>query len=187
MESSEIVRIKRGPQFRGGKAAGYFVLQILMVLLMVIFIIAGYYIAAEVAFILAVLNLSFLLDFQGIELDRQNQRIRNYKMFLWFKFGTWIEFKGFSHLQMERDSFSTSLIDPFSFMLYTGSVKTVTTHRHFLITAVNEEENTGLVLGEIADYEKAKKFLKETAEQFDLPYKDGYLEKLKKAKAKNYR
>ncbi|PLX11354.1 MAG: hypothetical protein C0594_03760 [Marinilabiliales bacterium] len=183
--SGKIIQISRGPQFRNGKGAGLFVLTLFILITSIALSIGNLVNYAIPGFVLAILLLSFIIDFQGIELDKKNNKIRNYRMFLWFRYGSWVSFDSYKSIQLEKDSYTTSIIDPFGFATRIGPASKTFTHRHYVITAINPESNEGLVIAEIRIYEQAVSFIEKTAKEFGLPYRNVYLEKLKAAKKRN--
>lgn len=99
-----ISRLSHGAQFSNiGSVVGFFV-TIVLLIIAVLAIINESYVIAVLILPLCVVLVAYLMDFQGIEIDSKQSKIRNYRSFLGIRLGTWRNLAEFKELVISQDS-----------------------------------------------------------------------------------
>lgn len=99
-----ILRLSHGPQFANpGGTLGFFVSMILLLISVVSFI-QGSFITGLVLLTVCMLVVGYFLDFQGIEIDTRNGKIRNYGSFWGLRSGEWYITEQFDQLRICQNS-----------------------------------------------------------------------------------
>ena len=161
------VIISQGSKF--DKKFGYLYFFIL-VLLLPISIAVTIYTIYELKFaplvlvaLLWVILINLLINIQGIEIDLEKNIFRNYKKFIFYKYGSWRDFEGFKTLSITSDHLSLSK------SFYSGGYET---HFYYYVSFVNDSSKLNIRIAEFDNYYKAYSFAKKTSAEFNLEIKD---------------
>ncbi|MFK7787410.1 MAG: hypothetical protein AB8B56_19960 [Crocinitomicaceae bacterium] len=102
--SSTLFRLSHGAQFSNpGGPYGFIVLLFLIVIAIVMFF-QGSYVIGLVLLPICAFVVGFVMDTQGIEVDTQNGKVRNYRSFLGIRSGDWQDLNLFNQLHICQDS-----------------------------------------------------------------------------------
>jgi hypothetical protein len=161
---SKLVNIPRGPQFR--TKGNYIVAMIALAVFIIAIasIIHGEFITGFISLIISFALFYYILDFHGFQLDHETHRIRDYKNFLWIKFGKWENLKDFKSIYLVKAHLvvSTSLY---------SEEKSETFH-YYHLKLVDETRKKVIFLAEYDNYYKALKIAENVANATGLELKD---------------
>lgn len=175
--SPKVISISRGPQFRGGKSAYLFIILLFLILAFVLTLIFGPIIPVLIMAPIIVLLVFFTLDIQGVDIDKNKNLIRTYKMNVWGKTGTWNELQDFTRLTLERRSYSIK-VSTFYTNLSTIQPNSIGTesHGHFLTLLVHKNGEESIILAENLQYKDAKNESKKISLKIGYELDDVYIQ-----------
>ncbi|MPM10311.1 hypothetical protein SDC9_56640 [bioreactor metagenome] len=165
--NDRIINISRGPQFRGGKSAGAFFLMFFILIIVVVLFINSVFIIAFCLLAVCSLLAEYILDIRGVEVDKVNSRVREYRSLLLTRFGEWKSYKGYNSLQIADDYYLIRQKE--DEVMGRGRVYYEKHHR-FIIVLINEEAEKNMLLAEGSDYEGILKKVAELSGTLRLPY-----------------
>ncbi|MDG1332431.1 MAG: hypothetical protein P8P74_08880 [Crocinitomicaceae bacterium] len=173
--SQNVISISRGPQFRGGKSAYLFIVLLFLILAFVLTLIFGGIIPALIMAPIIVLLVFLVLDIQGVDINKEKNLIRTYKVHPWGKVGTWNELQDFNRLTLERRTYSMK-VSTFYTNLSTIQPNShgIENHGHFLTLLVNKNGRESIILAENLQYKEAKKESVEISKKIGYPLEDTY-------------
>lgn len=162
--SEQKITISKGPQFKtlGGEFLA--LLFLLFVFISLFALTGGFFIVSLLFFIAGIALFSLVLDIQGIQVDRNLHKIRNYKVFLWFKFGTWDNINNYKSIYLTHKNITVKT----SFYSNNNSE----THHYYHINLVDEPNKKKILLAEYKNYYKAHKIAQNIANATGLSFKD---------------
>jgi hypothetical protein len=99
-----VIRVSHGAQFSNSGSIFGFFLTLFLILIAIVFIIQGSYTISLIICLICPIIIGYILDFQGMEIDTVNVRIRNYRSFLGFRSGQWLNLNDFNKLMIYHDS-----------------------------------------------------------------------------------
>lgn len=108
--ASGIIRVSHGAQFSNGGAIGGWFFMLFLLLIAVILIIQGLFLFSIPIFLFCPFIVAYIMAFQGIEIDINNGKLRNYSSFLGYRSGVWYYLKNFNHIKIYQESFTESRI-----------------------------------------------------------------------------
>lgn len=112
--------------------------------------------------ILLIFLFSLMIDIQGVEVDKKNQKIRNYRKIFWIKNGKWLDFKKYKTVQLSKERMAV----PISIMRDSGAE----IFYYFFIKFIDDESKSEIVIRDFNNYKKAKTFAVELANEFNLSF-----------------
>lgn len=162
-----IINISRGPQFRGGNSAGAFFLLFFLLIITVFLFVDSDYIAAFCLLAVCSLLAEYILDIRGVEIDKVNSRIREYRVIFFTRSGKWEMYSGYNSLQIAADYYLIKQVEDSDM----GSGRRYyEKHQRFIIVLINEDAARNLLLAEGPDYEEILKKASELSGSLRLPY-----------------
>lgn len=181
--SKNIVTFSRGPQFWNGRA------RLPVFILMILLIIGLYKTSVKhyepllIVIPLFILVLFFTMDIRGAQVNQKDFLVRKYWMFCWIKFGKWKDMTPYLSVYLDHSTYS---IKTFTFFTqvstykrnYFGSV----TNGHFVVSLLNHDDNSPLVIGEREKYKDAKEFAMQCSVNLGLELHDNFKIRLQKSK-----
>jgi hypothetical protein len=149
-ERKGMIRLPNGPQFIQG--AG-FVLGFVFVLILAFIIVCllnGELLWALLLSAADIALLSYILNIQGVEIDFSNQRVIEYRMFLWQKMGEWEYLPYFTEIRLELSQISINNLRT--------SPHPQDHYNYYDVFLVNPDNNRKILLREFERYENALDF-----------------------------
>ena len=124
-------------------------------------------------FLFIVFTLPIFLDYQGVQIDLENQLVRRYKSYHMWKFGEWISLSGFDEIQLKWERYTYKTGSGFIGILGPTKGKT---NDAYLVKLVDFLNDHTITIGDFASHKGAKAFLKKYAKVLDLRPNDTYAE-----------
>ena len=87
--SSGIIRVSHGAQFSIGGAIGGWFFMMFLLLIAIVLIIQDLFLFSIPIILFCPFIVAYIMDFQGIEFDPKNGKIRNYDSFMGYRSGVW--------------------------------------------------------------------------------------------------
>lgn len=175
--SQNVISISRGPQFRGGKSAYLFIVLMFLILAFVLTLIFGPITPALIMAPIIVLLVFFILDIQDVDINKDKNLIRTYKVYLWGKVGTWNELQDFNKLTLERRTYSFKVSQFYTNLTTIRPTKHgVENHGHFLTLLVHKNGEESIILAENLQYKDAKKESAKISLKIGYELKDVYIQ-----------
>jgi hypothetical protein len=153
--NEHIMRHSRGPQFRAFGEVFFAFGIVFLIILMLVELIAGNLIFSVLLLCMCIASVSYILNIHGFEIDAAENKIRDYRKFLWFRIGDWKNMSDFKHVYLTRGK----VVVPAS----EYSRQQSDTYYYFFVKLVDEKNKKELVLSEFRDYKKALKLMKNIA------------------------
>jgi hypothetical protein len=163
-KDKKLIHISKGPQFKT-KTGPYMAIVFLAFLMFVLFsLLNSYFLLASFFILCCIIFFSLILDIRGIQLNTELHRIREYRAFLWFKTGKWLNTYDFKtiHLIHEKVVTRTSKYSEHPF----------NTYHYYQIKLVDEIHAKKIFLAEYKNYYKAQHISKYVAKTAGLAFKD---------------
>ncbi len=181
---NHVINITLGPQFNQGKSAGILIFTLFLLLLDIFFYTYPIYIAAFLLSVFIILLVYNILDIQGVEIDKENSKVRNYKVRFWGKSGEWKDLNSFHSIYLDYSTYHVKTRSVFTELTTVkANYHSTELHGHFLIFLIHKNENKSLVLGEKSNYNETKKLAEKYSELTEIPLRDIIKEKVQKSKA----
>lgn len=169
MKTIEHIRIPSGPQFRNPLAILLFFILLILIFSGITTLLTGAILFFLLQSLVLILVLSLILDFRGIEINRERMMIRSYRQLLWFRYGKWIPLQQYVSLRLQVD-----------FAIQGASPKACgksPTSAYYDVVLVHFNKKNNLVLKEFTSYNKALVFMEMYARWLNLPSSDYVAEK----------
>ena len=105
IDSSKLIVIPQGPQFRakGGTFVAFVFINFMLFFL--VFLFKGEFLASLIALFLAAILFFYFIDIRGIEFNPKDRLVRQYKSYLWFKFGNWDEISNYTQIHLVHSNY----------------------------------------------------------------------------------
>jgi len=164
---SETTIISRGPQFRGGNAATAFFILFFIIIVVVILLADGDYLPSFFLIVVSSFLLEFVLDFRGVEIDRNNRRIREYRKLFFLRYGEWKPYEGYTSLYITDDYYLVKYSD-----LTARNIRRSyhVKYHQFIVVLINEDADRNVIVAEGTDYPEVLKRTTELSDEIRLPY-----------------
>ena len=166
-----IITINKGPQF---KSKGTYILALISITFVILsvasFIKEDFYLSL-LFFVIGFISFFYVLDIHGIQLDRNLNCIRDYKLILGIKIGKWQNFNNFKSIYLTKDQLTISTKEY-------GENSKVSFHYYF-IKLVDEVNGKEITLSEFTNYYKAFTIAKNVAETNGLQFKNKIINRKK--------
>ena len=182
----EIILISRGPQFRNGKAALLFFLNMFLIILLVMSLIDLMLITTFILLpIIAALSI-YILDIQGVIIDKENNQIKDYTLQIWGRVGKWGKYSGYHQLNLK---FETYVIRNYTF--YTrltapgGKGISYDNDGRYIIVLEHSDSRKNIILHESDNYNTELLKTRKLAIKLGLSYHDSIKRKTFKPRRKN--
>jgi hypothetical protein len=170
-----IETISRGAQFKGvisllGLIIFPFALLIGIVQLVYLSIVPG-------LFMLLIGTGAFFLflDVRGVQIDLQNKRVRNYKQYMFWKYGEWLPLDRYTEIHLVKDTVYLRHLQPGR----AGAVGTSSNTSRistYDVLLVSDQPDNFILLSEFGKHPDAVAFLQKYAALLFLPSRDIYRE-----------
>lgn len=186
MAQDSKIKISTGPQFREGNAVVPFFIVAILILIAVISIIQGDLQLFCIMLPLIVCLINFILDFQGLEIDKEKCLVRIYKLDFFWKYGQWQDFKTFYAIGLNYENYTIKEWTPYTNLTTVGRNDQFTNVRYgsFFITLENKNTRNNIVLAERQEYHEAITVAMNLSEKTGLPFHDIYKERVEESKIK---
>jgi len=161
---SDVILIPQGPQFqaKGGILAAFICISSL--LYFIVLLINGIFFISFLLLFLAIILFIYFIDVRGIQFNSKKHIVRQYKSYLWFKFGTWDKISNYNLIHLVHSN-SKGINNS----LFTYS--TPPTYHFYKIYLESEEENKSIFLAEYKNYHNAERICKNVARATGLKLK----------------
>lgn len=180
-----VIKITLGPQFNQGRSASLLVLLLFLFALDIILYVYPIYFAAFLLSIYIILIVYKILDIQGVEIDKENSLVRNYKLQFWGKSGKWIDLINYHSIYLDYTTYHIKSSSSFNEFITTNvNYRSNKLHGHFLIFLIHKNENKSILLGEKSNYDEAKMLALKYSEIIGIPFRNIIREKIQKSKLK---
>lgn len=166
-----ILTFSKGPQFHGGRTALIFLILLAFLFISIAGCVQGEYLPALILFPFILVLSFFIFDIRGTQIDIERELIREYKLFLWVKFGKWQNYKPFNLILLKYISHQIETAD-FSSGRFGKTATEV--HGIFTVFLTNPEDTKRLVMAEFAQYRHALHFADRLSETLNLPFLDNF-------------
>ena len=164
MNTMKNMTYSRGAQFKGGKSTFLFFISFAILVTLISLLYNGEHLSALAIFPFLAVALFLTADIQGIEIDLEQNKVREYRLTLLGKKGSWMNFKPFTKISLNQADYNISTAD-----LTTGGRESYEDqHHHFVVEIINPTQNIKLLLAENGDLKKAHKILTEASERLQL-------------------
>ncbi len=161
---SHFIRIPQGPQFKARGSALLATFFLMSIITSFALIKENEYILSLLSGILGILALNLALDLRGIELDKRTHSIRDYKSFLWFRFGKWSDLREFKTLSLTQKNVTVGNSEDAEY--------SSDTYHYYHLKLVSEVDKREIFLAEYRNYYKALEIAKGIAGKTGLELKD---------------
>lgn len=156
-EHQDILTISRGPQFSGTASRVVFLISLTSLIGGIYLLAMTAYATGVTALIVAALSAPFFLDYRGVQIDRQNNRVRTYTSYLGLKRGEWTPLDRFDKLVLQWERFSYhSGGTPATFVFSPFTTRTSDAYSVYL---VDVDDRTRMELGDFDTHKGARKFM----------------------------
>lgn len=166
-----------GPQFRGGKTAYLFFVMLALIILAAYAALEGDWWMGVIGWFLALLLVFFTFDFQGVDFDRGDNRVRRYRIRPWGKEGQWEPLSDFTTVQLGRENYMVKAAQIYSHLIGNGPRTGHERHSQFIV-CVTSKHGKHIVLKETEDIRAALKVARMVAQKLNIPLKDHVKEAL---------
>mgnify|MGYP006954414573 CR=1 FL=1 len=158
MHNPHILIHSRGPQFKskGGVLFVFLLLASLLFAIAVLFL--GDYIIPIPFIIISIILFSYVLDIHGCEIDINEFKIREYKLFLWRRIGNWDSIKNYKYVYLTKGSLRLATSDYPEY-----SDHPFDTYNYFFVKLIDEFHNKEIVIAEFREFSKAQKLMQKIA------------------------
>ncbi|MCT4623591.1 MAG: hypothetical protein N4A46_08210 [Schleiferiaceae bacterium] len=178
----EKINFNRGAQFGEKKSAYIFFVFILIIVFIVAFISNQEYVYASLCVLPLFLAFILMADIRGVDVNLEQNKIREYKLLPWGKNGKWKDFELFKKVVLIPSTYDVRTADLNS----GGHDVYVDKHKHFVIALTNPLESESIIIGEKSDYKQAQLMAKKASMQLHLELQDKFLERMQNAKRQRY-
>jgi hypothetical protein len=163
-KEKRIIRINQGPRFQTKGGTILAMIFLLFFIMSIASLVHGEFLASLVSLILSIITIYPVLDIHGIEVDTGIRKIRDYKLFLWFRIGKWSQISEFKtiYLTQKKVIVGTSKY----------SEHAADTYHYYHIKLVDEIHKKEIFLAEYKNYYKAQKISVNIANATGLEFKD---------------
>lgn len=174
-----IITISRGPQFSGTASRVVFLISLTSFIGGIYLLAHAAYPAGVAALVLAGISAPLFLDYRGVQIDQQNNRVRQYTSYLGLKHGEWNPLDKFDKIILKWERFSyRSGGTPATFAF---SPFTTRTSDAYTVYLVDVDDHTRLELGDFDTHKGARKFMAKYSHLLALPAEDKYQQRLESA------
>lgn len=172
----KIISYSKGPQFRGGRAVAPFLLVMLLIVFSAVSVVNDALILLLITLPLIAFLINFILDIQGIEIDKSKGLVREYRLEFFIKYGEWQDLKKFNQITLDNQHYIIQQVTIYSHMARTNGGKSITNEHHsrFIISLVNVDPQKSIILLEKNDYWEAVELSLQISKNLNLPYDDIY-------------
>lgn len=180
----KIISYSKGPQFRGGNAVIPFMLVMLLIVFSGLSIVNQFWIFLLFSLPMLVFLVNFILDIQGVEIDKAKGLVREYKIQFFIKKGEWQDLKKFNKITLDKEYYVIQQVTIYSSMARTNGGKAVTNENHnrLLISLVNQNPQLNIILLEKNNYWEAVDLCLKLSKNLNLPFDDLYDTRMMNAK-----
>ena len=161
--SSHILQHSRGPQFKakGGVIVAFFSLG--SFLIAIYGLLANQFVISVILLLLSVISFVYTIDIHGFELDALKFRIRDYKRFLWFKFGSWSYIRNYEFVYLTKGRLTIATSD--------YADHSYDTYYYYFVKLVDEVNHKEIVIAEFNELLKAESLSKKVADSLGIQVK----------------
>ena len=161
-----LLRVKHGAQFsRFGGVAGWFVALALLIIA-IVWNVQGALFVAFPLYAVCFLIIAFIADYQGIELNKIDGKIRSYRSFLGYHYGEWQLLEKFTHIKIREDNMYEERV----LGSEAGSSRRFDNHKYYGAYLVDKDRNNFIKLYENESVTKTRLFAGKFAEISGLHY-----------------
>ena len=177
---NKTINYSRGGQLTGAKSLIFFFVGIFFFVLIIFFLINGKYLPALLTLPLMAITFFIAADFKGVEINLEQNKIREYQITLLGRAGDWMNYQHFSRINLNQATFEIN--DTWNYNEIHREQ-----HSYFIVEIVNLTDNIKLILGEHRDYNTALELMKTASKQLKLETQNKFQERLYAAKQRRRR
>lgn len=164
--SDGILRVKHGAQFsRFGGVAGWFLALALLIIAIVSNVHGALFVAIPL-YVFCFLIIALIADYQGIELNMNERKIRSYRSFLGYRSGEWHSQEKFTHIKILEDN----IFEERALRSEVGYFRRFDNHKYYGAYLVDKDRNNFIKLYENESVTKTRLFAGKFAEISGLNY-----------------
>lgn len=162
-----MLRLPHGAQFsnRGG-IVGFF-LAIFLLVISISLMVQSSFLLGFVFLLFCLPIIAFVADLRGIEIDLKKEKIRSYRSFWGYRYGTWLDLKGFTTLVIQQDSTLEKRAIPKGHT-YADS-RAFDTHFHYTLSLADENKRIILKVWEEENIHRIKQLAHSFSQDSQLP------------------
>jgi len=164
--------IKKGPQF-GRKMSIIFLLISIALFFPGVNLLNSDSLLSAACFAGIVLLMPIFLDYQGVEIDMKNQRIRSYRSYLGLKWGTWVSMVGLDEIELKWERIQYRSGGSVTTMIVGGKA-TSRQSDVFVIYLVDFLHGIRFEMADFGTYKGARSFMNKYAKTLGLSRNDTY-------------
>ena len=162
-KENQLINISRGPQFKTKGVAILAVLSLTSLILSISSLFNADFLLAFILLIISITIFSIVLDIHGIEVDKNEHKIREYKIILGFRIGKWECINDFNSIYLAQENVNVRTSD--------HSEQVSETYHYYFIKLVDELNKKEILLAEYKNYYKALKIAKNVAISTGLKFR----------------
>jgi hypothetical protein len=159
-----VIRISQGPQLNSENGPVWFVISLACLISAIFCTFTLNFIAVPFLIIPTIVFINIALDIHGIEINRDNQTIREYRSILWWKIGKFRKISDYTSIQLLQENVvirTTEYSDHRS-----------DTYHYYRIYMVDEANNKEIFLAENKNFYKAERLAQQIASYTGMTYKN---------------
>jgi len=169
----------KGPQFLGGNSAYLFIVIVFLIVFAIMEFRSQDYYTSLGLFALVSFLLVFLLDYKGIEIDKRDNRVREYSIRPWGKMGKWKNLGEYRSIRLKYERYKLDRVD-LDEDFDDGSAEEL--YGAFIVYFAGDEHADEIVLGEFPKYSEAKSFAYDVEHGLDQEFVDEFAIRLAHAR-----
>lgn len=160
-------KYSKGPQLSAKFGVLLFVFNLALAFATIFILIEQLYTLSIGLLALIALIFSYVMDVRGIQIDRDSRKIREYKVFLWFKMGNWYALDDFEFIHLKRDALVTRYVS----VDVRTRIKSESNH-YYEVFLVDENNKREIQFSESKNYYKAREVAQKIASSMEIGFKD---------------
>lgn len=170
-----IETISRGAQFKGLISLLGLIVFPFSLLIGIAAILDDALVPGLLLFVISAAAFFLFLDVRGVQIDLTNRRVRNYKQYIVWKYGTWQPLDQYTGIQLQKDTVYLRHLQPgrAGVVGTSGSATRISTYD---VVLVKENPDEFILLSEFGKHQDAVTFLHKYAALLSLPSRDIYRE-----------
>jgi hypothetical protein len=163
-QGKHIIKISKGPQFNTVGGTYLAMIFLMFSILSIASLFMTEFLYALIFSIISIIIFSIVLDIHGIEVDKNEHKIRDYKLFLWFRIGKWSKINEFKSIYLTQKNVTIATTR--------YSDHRTDTYHYYHIKLVDEQFKKEILLAEYKNYYKTQHISKFVTETTGLVFKD---------------
>jgi hypothetical protein len=178
LKNNKILTISHGANFRGTVSFfGLFVIIAGLFLFFFNFDLSSFNNTVSTLGYFAVVAFGFnlFLGFEGVQLNLQSRKVREYYSLVGMKLGMWYSLDEYQEVVLTIDRFTVTTSTPYT-------LGRSSAHKTFDVILIRDGKKKGMLLSECKSYDVGKQKLEEFSKKLKMPARDACIEELQLSK-----